>query len=52
MAMQRRNDQKIVSCACAKTQQEWDKLVIVVKQYPPFLKSDLVKLTSKQLLRC
>jgi len=47
MVMQRRNDQKVVSCVCAKAQQEWDKLVIVVKQYPPFPKSVLVKLASE-----
>jgi len=31
MAMQRRNDQKVASCACAKTQHKWDKLIIVAK---------------------
>jgi hypothetical protein len=45
MAMQRRNDQKVVSCARAKVQQEWDKLVTIVKQCPPFPKLALVKLT-------
>jgi len=45
MVAERRNDQKVVSYTCAKAQQEWDKLVIVVKQYPPFPKPALVKLT-------
>jgi hypothetical protein len=31
MVMQRQNDQKIISCACAKAHREWDKLVIVTK---------------------
>ncbi len=31
MAMQRRNDQKVVSCACAKAQRKWNHLVVVVK---------------------
>jgi hypothetical protein len=45
MAMQRWNDQKVVSHARAKTQREWDKSVIVAKQWPPFPKPNLVKLT-------
>jgi hypothetical protein len=32
MAMQRWNDQKVASRACAKIQCEWDKLVIVIKK--------------------
>jgi hypothetical protein len=51
MAMQRRNDQKVVSHTHAKTQQEWDKLVTLAKQCPPFLKLALVKLASEQLLQ-
>jgi len=43
MAMQRWNDQKVVSHAHAKTQCEWDKLVIVIKQCS--------SLTSEQLLQ-
>jgi hypothetical protein len=31
MAVQRRNDQKVVNCTRAKTQHKWDKLVIVAK---------------------
>jgi hypothetical protein len=50
MAVQRRNDQKVTSRACAKTLQEWDKLIIVAKQCPPFPKPTLVKLGSEQLL--
>jgi len=52
MAMQRWNDQKVVNCTCAKAQQEWDKLVIIVKQYPPFPKPTLIKLALEQLLKC
>ncbi len=51
MAMQRRNDQKVVSHARAKAQHKWDKLVIVIKQCPPFPKPTLVKLALKQLLQ-
>jgi hypothetical protein len=51
MAVQRRNDQKVASCTRAKTQQEWDKLVTLAKQCPPFPKLALVKLASKQLLQ-
>jgi hypothetical protein len=32
--VQRRNDQKVASCICAKAQCEWDKLVIVAEQCP------------------
>jgi hypothetical protein len=31
MAMLRWNDQKVASCAHAKAQHEWDKLVIIVE---------------------
>ncbi len=48
--VQRQNDQKVASHACAKAQQEWDKLVTIVKQCPPFPKLALVKLASEQLL--
>jgi hypothetical protein len=51
MAMQRRNDQKAASRTHAKAQQEWDKLVTLTKQCPPFPKLTLVKLASEQLLQ-
>ncbi len=50
-AVQRRNDQKVVSCACAKVKKEWVKLVIITKQCPPFPKPIFVKLTLKHLLQ-
>ncbi len=50
LAMQRQNDQKVVSRAHAKAQCEWDKLIIVTKQCPSLPKLILVKLASKQLL--
>jgi hypothetical protein len=51
MAMQRRDDQKVVSHTFVKTQREWDKLVIVAKQCPLLPKPTLVKLASEQLLQ-
>jgi hypothetical protein len=51
MAVQKQNDQKVVSRARAKAQREWVKLVIITKQCPPFPKPTLVKLVSKQLLQ-
>jgi hypothetical protein len=51
MALQRRNDQKVVSRVCAKALREWNHLVVVAKQCPPFPKPALVKLTSEQLLK-
>jgi hypothetical protein len=51
MAVQRRNDQKVDSCACGKTQHEWNHLIAVAKQCPPFPKPALVKLASEQLLK-
>jgi hypothetical protein len=50
MVMQRRIDQKVVSRTHAKAQQQWDKLVTLTKQCPPFPKLALVKLASEQLL--
>jgi len=50
MAVQRWNDQKVANRTRAKTQREWDKLVIITKQCPPFPKLALVKIASKQLL--
>jgi hypothetical protein len=47
MVVQRQNDQKVINRAHAKTQHEWDKLVIVTKQCPRLPKPTLVKLTSK-----
>jgi len=47
MVVQRRNDQKVASRTHAKAQQKWDKLVNVTKQFPPFSKLTLVKLTSE-----
>jgi hypothetical protein len=51
MAMQRRNDQKVASCARAKAQGEWKNLIVVAKKCPPFPKPGLVKLASKQLFK-
>jgi hypothetical protein len=51
MAVQRQNDQKVVSRAHAKAQREWKNLVVVTKQCPPFPKPGLVKLASEQLLK-
>jgi hypothetical protein len=51
MVVQRQNDQKVVSRACAKAQREWKNLVAITKQCPPFPKPGLVKLTSEQLLK-
>jgi len=51
MVVQRRNDQKVINRTHAKAQQEWDKLVTLTKQCPPFSKPALVKLASKQLLQ-
>ncbi len=45
MVVQRRNDEKVTSCAHAKAQHEWDKLITIAKQCPPFPKPTLVKLT-------
>jgi len=47
--VQRWNDQKVTSRACAKAKKEWVKLVTVSKQRPPFPKPALVKLASEQL---
>ncbi len=50
MVVQRWNDQKVVSCTRAKTQQKWDTLVTLAK-CPPFPKPTLVRLVSEQLLQ-
>jgi len=47
MAVQRRNDQKVVSRARAKAEREWNHLVVVAKQCPPLPKPALVKLTQE-----
>ncbi len=49
MVVQRQNDQKVVTHACAKTQHKWDKLVTIAEQCPPFPKPTLVKLISNKL---
>jgi hypothetical protein len=51
MAMQRHNDQKVANHARAKAQREWNHLVVIAKQCPPFPKPTLVKLASEQLLK-
>jgi hypothetical protein len=51
MVVQRRNDQKVASHARAKARHEWNHLVVVTKQCPPFPKPALVKLASEQLLK-
>jgi hypothetical protein len=51
MVMQRQDDQKVVNLVHAKTQREWDKLIIVVEQCPSFPQLALVKLASDQLLK-
>jgi hypothetical protein len=51
MAVQRWNDQKVVSCARAKALREWNHLGVVEKQCPPFPKPTLVKLASEELLK-
>jgi hypothetical protein len=51
MAVQKRNDQKVTSCACAKAEREWNHLVTLAKQCTPFPKPPLVKFVSEQLLK-
>jgi hypothetical protein len=51
MAVQRRNDQKVVSRARAKVERKWNHLVVVAKQCPPLPKLVLVRLASEQLLK-
>jgi hypothetical protein len=51
MTVQRRNDQKVGSRARAKAEREWDHLVAIAKQCPPFPKLTLIKLASEQLLK-
>jgi len=49
--VQRRNDQKVASRACAKVEKECIKLVIGSKQCPPFPQPILVKLVLERLLK-
>jgi len=51
MVVQRRNDKKVVSRTCAKAEREWNHLIAIVKQCPPFPKPTSVKLASEQLLK-
>jgi hypothetical protein len=51
MVVQRRNNQKVANRARAKAQCEWENLVVVAKQCPPFPKPGLVKLVLEQLLK-
>jgi len=51
MDVQKRNDQKVTNYIRAKVKCEWNKLVIVVEQCPPFPKPTLVKLALEQLLQ-
>jgi hypothetical protein len=51
MVVQRRNDQKVASRACAKAHHEWKNLVVVAKQCPPFPKLALTRLALEQLLK-
>ncbi len=51
MAVQRQNDQKVASRTRAKTEREWNHLVVIAKQCPPLPKPALVKLASEQLLK-
>ncbi len=50
MDVQKRNDQKVDSCVCAKARCEWDKLIIVAEECPLFPKPTLVTSTLEQLL--
>jgi hypothetical protein len=51
IAVQRRNDQKVDSRARAKAEREWNHLVTLAKQCPPFPKPPLVIFASEQLLK-
>jgi len=51
MAVQRRNDQKVASRACAKAEREWNHLVALAKECPPLPKPPLVRLASEPLLK-
>jgi hypothetical protein len=42
---------KVVNCACAKAEHEWNHLVVVTKQCPPLPKPALVILVLEQLLK-
>jgi len=47
----KRNDQKVASPAHAKTEREWNHLVAIAKECPPFPKPPLVRLASEPLLK-
>jgi len=47
MAVQRRNDEKIINCVHVKAQRKWNKIVIVTEQCPTLPKLTLIKLASK-----
>jgi len=51
MVVQRRNDQKVASCTCAKVERKWNHLVALAKECPPLLKPPLVRLASEPLLK-
>jgi hypothetical protein len=51
MAVQRRNDQKVVSCARARADRKWNHLVAIAKKCPPLPKPPLVRLASEPLLK-
>jgi hypothetical protein len=51
MVVQRRNDQKVASCARAKAEHEWNHLVTLAKECPPLPKPPLVKLASEPSLK-
>jgi hypothetical protein len=51
MAVQRRNDHKVASRACAKAEREWNYLVALAKECPPLPKPILVILASEPLLK-
>jgi len=51
MAVEKRNDQKVTSCAYAKAERKWNHLVALVKECPPLPKPPLVRLASESLLK-
>jgi hypothetical protein len=51
MAVQRRTDQKVASCARAKVEREWNHLVALAKECPPLPKPLLVRLALEPLLK-
>jgi hypothetical protein len=51
MVVHKQNDQKVASRARAKAKCEWNHLVALVKQCPPFPKPPLVRFALEQLLK-